>query len=55
MFCATDDISICEFTDLDAYYVGLRDYCKDVEDWGLTESLYIKKKKSVIERIENLF
>ena len=26
------------FTDLDAYYVGLKDYAKDVQKWGLGRS-----------------
>ncbi len=31
-----------EFTDLEAYYTGLIDYCADVEKWGLGESDFFK-------------
>lgn len=34
-----------EFTDLDAYYVGLIDQCDVVDEWGLIESEHIRYKK----------
>ena len=35
------DISVL-FTDLDAYYVGLIDYCSEVERWGLVKSSHLE-------------
>ena len=34
-----------EFTDLDAYYVGLIDQCDTVNEWGLVESEHVRYGK----------